>query len=587
MKLKPAEFTSNPPHRLFITNQSRMRLSGVGFVAAAMLLLFSLFEGAAASYADGSGSGLFAFGVRSGSALNSPYSAGSNPLIYWSELEPQQGVYNWSVLDRAIEDARAAGKRTVPRIVTNLNMFGAATPTWFFQVPGAKYYYPSSSAASKGYKAPVSWDPVFQARFSRFLSALGERYDGNPTIEFIQTNAGGGVYGEMLLGSSSSYYPAGWTAAQHKAGIRYWQDRWTAAFHSTDLSFMLNPIGNGIAEEAVPYAVSKGMFVQANSPWLGTAARALLAVAADSTRVILEVEDGGRSATGTAFDDMVKTVFGYDFPIDYLMLNLKSFNSSTTAATLPAVEDQLRSGASSDVPVEEPISTNVETALSEPEAALSVAEAPAADAPATEAPAISSSPALTSPVKGSTLPGSTVTFTWTPVKSATSYWIAVTASNGVSLVSKSAGGSGATSITLNGLPTDGKTLYVQFSAIVNGAWKRYNASYQAASSGSSYSKVTEPAATSSTPGIYSPVRGSTWPGSTVTFKWNPTPNATAYWIAITGPNGVSVVNQRAGGSAARSITLSGLPTDGKTYNVQFSAYLAGKWTRYNYSYKAD
>jgi hypothetical protein len=284
---------------------------------------------------------------------------------------------------------------------------------------------------------------------------------------------------------------------------------------------------------------------------------------------------------------MVKTVFGYEFPIDYLMLHLKSFTSSTTAATLPAVEDQLRSGASSDVPVEEPISMNVEAALSEPEAALLVAEAPVADAPATEAPAVTSSPALTSPVKGSTLPGSTVAFSWTPVAGATSYWIAVTASNGVSLVSKSAGGSGATSITLTGLPTDGKTLYVQFSAIVNGAWKRYNTSFKAASSGSSYSTVTEPAATSSTPGIYSPIRGSTWPGSTVTFNWNPTPNATTYWISITSSNGVNIVNQRAGGSAARSITLSGLPTDGKTYYVQFSAYVAGKWTRYNYSYKAD
>jgi hypothetical protein len=65
------------------------------------------------------------------------------------------------------------------------------------------------------------------------------------------------------------------------------------------------------------------------------------------------------------------------------------------------------------------------------------------------------------------------------------------------------------------------------------------------------------------------------------------PNATTYWISITSSNGVNIVNQRAGGSAARSITLSGLPTDGKTYYVQFSAYVAGKWTRYNYSYKAD
>ena len=549
-----------------------------GVLAAFLLVLLGLVQPQSAADA-GTDSGLFAFGARSGIALSSPHSAGSNPLIYWSELEPQKGVYNWAALDKAISDAANAGKRIAPRIYTNISGYGAATPSWFFQQPGAMHYYPSYSAQSKGMKAPVSWDPVFQEHFSRFLAALGERYDGNATIEFFQTNAGGGVYGEMLLATSTSYYPSGWTAARQADSIRYWTDRWLATFPSTDLALVFNPLGNNLAEVAVPYAAERGMFIQMNSPWLDQYAVDLFTSVALETRVILEVEDGGgRSATGDAFDKMIARVFGYGFPIDYLMLHYKSFSNTDTAAKLPTVNSRLRTFESTEqVESTAPIIEAVESV----EAGSEVATEPVTDP-------ISTTPGIYSPARGSTWPGSTVEFRWNPTPGASMYWISITASTGVNIVNKKAGGATSTSLTLAGLPTDGKTYYVQLSAQVDGAWKRYNTSYKAASGGGGSDPVIgESVVTSATPGIYSPARGSTWPGTTVTFNWNPTPNATIYWISITGANGVSVVNKRAGGASATSITLSGLPADGKTYYVQFSVYVNGKWTRYNYSYKAS
>src|SRR5512146_578987 len=124
------------------------RVLAVAATLGLVLGAVNLSNGRQSSYAASSGSGLFAFGARDGIALTSPYSDGTNPLISWSELEPQDGVYNWSVLDGVIASATSAGKRIVPRIDTNIDGGGAATPAWFFALPGAQYYYPSSGAQS-------------------------------------------------------------------------------------------------------------------------------------------------------------------------------------------------------------------------------------------------------------------------------------------------------------------------------------------------------------------------------------------------------------------------------------------------------
>lgn len=65
---------------------------------------------------------------------------------------------------------------------------------------------------------------------------------------------------------------------------------------------------------------------------------------------------------------------------------------------------------------------------------------------------------ITSPPKGSTLPGATVTFGWTAETGATSYQIWVGNSPGADDVTY--GGTSGLSLGLNGLPTDGRQLYV-------------------------------------------------------------------------------------------------------------------------------
>ena len=288
------------------------------------------------------GSGLFVFAARDALSFDQANSAGGNPLILWSELEPQQGVYDWTALDQAIAAAQSSGRQVVPRIYTNVDFFGKATPDWFFALPGASFYYSSQAAQAQGIKEPVPWDPAFKQQFGAFLAALGARYDGNPAIAFFQTNAGGGLYGELIM-SVSGMMPPGYTPQLQVDTSAWWLDQWLAAFPNTHLSYMINELGYGVGEVMADYAAKLGVYLQQNSPWLSQAAVDIFRKNQNRTGIVLEIEDSGcQSATGPAFDAMIAHIFSYGFAIDYLELCEKSFDDPATNAKLPSVISRLR-----------------------------------------------------------------------------------------------------------------------------------------------------------------------------------------------------------------------------------------------------
>jgi hypothetical protein len=184
---------------------------------------------------------------------------------------------------------------------------------------------------------------VFEAKFQSFLTVLGNRYDGDPRIEFFQTNAGMGEYGEMVWGYPDEFKPPGWDAKQNLTTVKHWIDRWDAAFPNTHLAIMVNEIGWDIGEKASAYAAEKGFDLQQNDPSLSADAVSLFKANQNKTKLIMEVEGRCRSSTvAKGFDEMIDTVFGYGFPIDYLILCNESFTDPETAARLPAVQSRLR-----------------------------------------------------------------------------------------------------------------------------------------------------------------------------------------------------------------------------------------------------
>ena len=77
---------------------------------------------------------------------------------------------------------------------------------------------------------------------------------------------------------------------------------------------------------------------------------------------------------------------------------------------------------------------------------------------------------LTTPTPGSTLPGSTVTFGWTAGSGATAYWLDLESVASGNQYFQSGNLGNVTSVTVNGLPTNGSTVYATLYSMVGGQW---------------------------------------------------------------------------------------------------------------------
>ena len=115
----------------------------------------------------------------------------------WSFVEPEEGRFDWSVLDTPVQRWIAKGKKLAFRISCSESWMRFATPKWVEQA-GAKG---NNFTVGKGidpdgpYWEPNYDDPVFLEKLDHFLAEFARRYDGNPNVAFIDVGSFG-VWGE-------------------------------------------------------------------------------------------------------------------------------------------------------------------------------------------------------------------------------------------------------------------------------------------------------------------------------------------------------------------------------------------------------
>ena len=295
-------------------------------IAISALTATTVFGAARCPTKDPVGHGLLQFGGdEHARALTTDAALGINPLFIWAELEPSEGAFNWTPIDTALAAAHAAGRKVAPRVYTNAGDFSQATPGWVFDAGAAAYQIEAGASTYQ----PVPTDAVFDEKFGAFLRALGQRYNGNDDIEFFQTNAGMGAYGEMVWWLDEASRLPGYSAGAHIGTVQFWIDRWRDAFPDTHLALMQNYLGHGIAETVTAYAVERGFYLQSNSPGHEEAAAAILETHEAQTKIIIEIENRGcRTATGTAFDGVLAQVFTHGFAVDYLVVCAETFEDA-------------------------------------------------------------------------------------------------------------------------------------------------------------------------------------------------------------------------------------------------------------------
>lgn len=132
--------------------------------------------------------------------------------LSWAYLEPEEGKFNWDIIDNIINKWTGKGLKIAFRIScketsTDRIEQQFATPKWVMEA-GAKgnYYRQGEIVRPDGPWEPIFDDPVFFAKLENFLRVFAARYDGKSWLRYIDIGSiGDWGEGHTWAGSKIDY----------------------------------------------------------------------------------------------------------------------------------------------------------------------------------------------------------------------------------------------------------------------------------------------------------------------------------------------------------------------------------------------
>lgn len=179
--------------------------------------------------------------------------------IPWSYIEPEEGRFNWSVLDGPSQRWIAKGLQVAFRISCSESWMRYATPEWVEKAGARGYNFrPGTGVCEDGpFWEPDYDDPVFLDKLDHFLAAMAARYDGNPEVAFIDVGSFG-VWGEgHTYYSTKLDYPA--------STLRRHIDLHLKHFRRTLLAANDDFASHGRGQEIIDYAAAQGLTLRDDS----------------------------------------------------------------------------------------------------------------------------------------------------------------------------------------------------------------------------------------------------------------------------------------------------------------------------------
>ncbi len=183
--------------------------------------------------------------------------------------------------------------------------------------------------------------------------------------------------------------------------------------------------------------------------------------------------------------------------------------------------------------------------------------------------------AMMSPVDGSVLPGSTAAFSWDAGSGARQYFLYVGTSQGANdLYGQSQGLN--RSVTVNGLPTNGSTVYARLWTLLPTGWTYQDTQYRAATTTGSGAAGTKAA-------LVSPVAGSMLPAGNVQFAWTGASGGLEYFLYLGTSQGSNNLFGRSQGLAT-SVTLN-VPSHSNPLWARLWTRTSAGWSYTDYQYR--
>lgn len=120
------------------------------------------------------------------------WGGGIGSILYhryaWCYLEPEEGVYNWEMLDKNIELCRKNGMQFGLGIGSTVNYNSASsynqdTPEWVFEAGCRAVVEDLGNGVF--IKVPDYEDPIFREKMQNMIDAFSERYNDNDVIAYV------------------------------------------------------------------------------------------------------------------------------------------------------------------------------------------------------------------------------------------------------------------------------------------------------------------------------------------------------------------------------------------------------------------
>jgi hypothetical protein len=161
----------------------------------------------------------------------------------WKDLEPEHGVLNTNLVDRALRVSRESGQRLAFRVMCCSPYAKPYHPAWLSDIGGRVY---DADHNGKGpFPIPDMGAPAVLNAHLDFIKRLGARYDGHPDLDHVDLGSMG-WWGEWhLSGSKSAKWPS-------QEACRKVVDAYLAAFKKTPLVMLLN------GKASAAYAIAHG-----------------------------------------------------------------------------------------------------------------------------------------------------------------------------------------------------------------------------------------------------------------------------------------------------------------------------------------
>jgi len=156
--------------------------------------------------------------------MQAPVIDGVVATFSWSSLEPTEGHFDWSSVDKILVQAAAGGKK-----VSLILGAGWQTPQWVYSAGAQQFKFVWDQVAwgprlCSTVAIPVPWDPIYLAKWDAVIAAAGARYNSNPTIASVKVTGLNSKTQELFLPTSvHQTISSGSTSCVSNDDVANWQ----------------------------------------------------------------------------------------------------------------------------------------------------------------------------------------------------------------------------------------------------------------------------------------------------------------------------------------------------------------------------